>query len=92
MTLGHTDEAIADFNKAIELQPDYPRAYPNRAMTLMKKGRFSAAFADYKRAGGNPKPLTVAVAGILILLALIAFFFLRAITRLACRRRRVPSG
>jgi tetratricopeptide (TPR) repeat protein len=43
------DEAIGDFNQAIELAPDQPDPYLNRGAALEGKGQFQAAIADYNR-------------------------------------------
>jgi tetratricopeptide (TPR) repeat protein len=43
------DEAIADFNKAIELAPDQADPYLNRGTALEAKGQYKAAIADYNR-------------------------------------------
>ena len=47
---GATSEAIADFNKAIELDPNFGRAYANRALVHRRNGDTEQAFADYNRA------------------------------------------
>lgn len=44
------DKAIADYNKAIELKPDYADAYYNRARALDLKGEYDKAIADYNKA------------------------------------------
>ncbi|MBE9204134.1 tetratricopeptide repeat protein [Synechocystis salina LEGE 06099] len=43
------DEAIADFNQAIELAPDQADPYLNRGTALEAKGEFNAAIADYNK-------------------------------------------
>jgi tetratricopeptide (TPR) repeat protein len=43
------DEAIADFNKAIELAPDAPDPYLNRGTALEGKGQYEEAIADYNK-------------------------------------------
>ncbi|MBM3150059.1 MAG: tetratricopeptide repeat protein, partial [Chloroflexi bacterium] len=47
---GKLDLAISDFNKAIELRPNYALAYFNRGITLQLKGDTMAAIADYNKA------------------------------------------
>ena len=49
--------AFADFNKAIELKPDFAEAYMNRGDIYIKnKGEFDFAFADFDKAIElNPK-------------------------------------
>lgn len=47
---GNIDAAIADFTKAVELQPDYAVAYNNRGGAERAKGDLGAAVADYTKA------------------------------------------
>ena len=52
---GDLDGALADFNKAIELKPDYVNAYDARGNVRSKKGDLDGALADYNKAIGlNP--------------------------------------
>ncbi|MGB2884722.1 MAG: tetratricopeptide repeat protein, partial [Dehalococcoidia bacterium] len=44
------DEALADYNRALELRPDYPEALNNRGVTYSKMERYDEALADYNRA------------------------------------------
>ena len=44
------DSAIADFTKAIELDPKYYLAYNNRGIAFGRKNDFQAAIADHTRA------------------------------------------
>jgi tetratricopeptide (TPR) repeat protein len=44
---GDADSAIADFNKALELNPKYIYAYRDRGFAYMDKGDWDAAIADY---------------------------------------------
>jgi tetratricopeptide (TPR) repeat protein len=44
------DGAIADYNKAIELNSTNPRAYNNRGVTQFDKGDWDGALSDYNRA------------------------------------------
>lgn len=44
-----TDEAQADFNRAIELNADFVPAYTNRAFSRLQAGRFSDALADLNK-------------------------------------------
>jgi tetratricopeptide (TPR) repeat protein len=44
------DKAIADYSKAIELDPNHGNAYFNRAEALSAKGDFDRAIADYGEA------------------------------------------
>ena len=48
--LGRYDEAIADYNRAIELKPDYAKAYRNRALAYRAIGKPDKAKADKARA------------------------------------------
>src|SRR5262249_35489841 len=43
------DEAVACYNRAIELQPDYAEAHCNMGGVLKEQGRFAEALAAYKR-------------------------------------------
>lgn len=53
---GRFSEAIDNFDKALQLDPDDFLAYSNRGSVLEKTGRFSEALADFDRAiGRNPK-------------------------------------
>jgi tetratricopeptide (TPR) repeat protein len=43
---GETDEALADFGKAIDIDPEYGAAYYSRATLLTKMGREDDAVED----------------------------------------------
>ena len=45
---GKQDQAITDFNQAIQLEPDYAGAFSNRANAYAAKGEFDQAMADYQ--------------------------------------------
>src|SRR5262245_53993761 len=47
---GRYDEAMADFNRAIELNPNFSRAYFNRALIYRRNGDTQRALADYNAA------------------------------------------
>lgn len=47
---GQIDQAIADYGKAIELNPWYDSAYSNRGNAYFAKGEFDNAMADYTKA------------------------------------------
>lgn len=47
---GDLDGAIADYTKAIEIDPRYARAYDNRGSARAKKGDPDGAIADYSKA------------------------------------------
>ena len=47
---GQLDRAMADYNKAIELNPFYHEAYGNRGKLLESMGRFDEALADCNKA------------------------------------------
>ncbi len=50
------DEAIADFTKALEIDPNYAKAYGNRGITYAEKGQPDEAIADFNKALQiNPK-------------------------------------
>jgi tetratricopeptide (TPR) repeat protein len=44
------DEALADFNRAIELDPDFGWAFSDRGETFRLMGRYDQALADLNRA------------------------------------------
>ncbi|MDZ7991789.1 MAG: tetratricopeptide repeat protein [Nostoc sp. EfeVER01] len=44
------NEAIADYNQAIKLKPDFVEAYNNRGNTYAKQGNYTQAFTDYNKA------------------------------------------
>lgn len=47
---GEFDSAIADYTKAIQLQPDYPYAYNDRGAARASRGDLDGAIADYNKA------------------------------------------
>jgi tetratricopeptide (TPR) repeat protein len=47
---GDLDRAIADYDRAIELDPDYAHTYFDRGFTYRRKGDQDRAIADYDRA------------------------------------------
>jgi len=47
---GDLDGALADYNKAIEINPDYVLAYNNRGNVKKEKGDWNGALADYNKA------------------------------------------
>jgi tetratricopeptide (TPR) repeat protein len=47
---GDYKNAIADYNQAIKLKPDYAEAYYNRGLTYNYQGNYTAAIADYNQA------------------------------------------
>jgi len=47
---GHLDEAIAEYEKAIAIKPDYTEAHNNLGNVLLQKGLFNEAVAQYRRA------------------------------------------
>jgi tetratricopeptide (TPR) repeat protein len=46
--MGRWDDALADYNKAIELYPDFAKAYMNRAYAELQLGMNRASREDYK--------------------------------------------
>ena len=44
------DEALSDYNKAIELKPDYAMAYNDRGLLFVRKERYDEALSDYNKA------------------------------------------
>ena len=47
---GDLDGAIADFTRALSLNPVYTRAYTNRGIAYMAKGSFDCAINDFNKA------------------------------------------
>ena len=47
---GEFDEAIQEFTKAIELDPEYALAYNNRGVAYDEKGEYDKAIADCNKA------------------------------------------
>jgi tetratricopeptide (TPR) repeat protein len=46
---GRFDDAIANYQKALEIRPDYALALGNLGITLQQRGRVGEAVADFKR-------------------------------------------
>ncbi len=51
---GKYDDAIADYDKAIALDPNVALAYTNRGGAYYRKGAFDRAIADHSRAVAVP--------------------------------------
>ena len=45
--LGQYEEAISDYNAAIQLRPDYVHAYYNRGLAKVQLGQYEEAISDY---------------------------------------------
>ena len=58
-TKGDVDRAIADYDTAITLKPDYAAAYENRARVFASKGDYTRAVADVTKAGELTSNVTV---------------------------------
>ena len=48
--LGQHEKALADYTRALQMQPNNSTAYHNRGNTLEKMGRLEAAMVDFSRA------------------------------------------
>lgn len=48
--MGHYETAIASYQQALALQPDYPPAFYFRGLALASQGKLQAAIADYRHA------------------------------------------
>jgi tetratricopeptide (TPR) repeat protein len=47
---GLYDQAISDYNKALEINPKYAEAYSNRGVVYRRKGQYDRAISDYNKA------------------------------------------
>jgi Flp pilus assembly protein TadD len=47
---GQFDQAISDFNRAIEINPRYIKAYNNRGIVYRLKGQYDKAILDFNKA------------------------------------------
>jgi len=47
---GEYDQAISDFNKAVEINPKYAQSFFNRGVAYMGKGQYDQAISDYTKA------------------------------------------
>ena len=47
---GNLEQAISDYNKALEIDPNYANAYNNRGITYLNKGNFEQALFDCNKA------------------------------------------
>jgi Flp pilus assembly protein TadD len=47
---GQYDQAISDFNQAIEINPRYNKAYNNRGIVYRLKGQYHQAISDFNKA------------------------------------------
>jgi tetratricopeptide (TPR) repeat protein len=47
---GQYDQAISDFNNAIEINPRYIKAYNNRGIVYRLKGQYDKAISDFNKA------------------------------------------
>jgi tetratricopeptide (TPR) repeat protein len=56
---GDLDKAMADYDQAISLKPDYASAYDNRARIFVTKGDYTRAVADVTKAGELAPKVTV---------------------------------
>ena len=50
MNLGRYEEALASYDQALKLQPDYLEAWHNRGNVLLNLGRYEEALASYDQA------------------------------------------
>ena len=50
---GYFDQAIIEYTKAIDIDPNYAKAYDNRGVAYAKEGSFSRAIADFTMAIAN---------------------------------------
>lgn len=50
MQMGRNDEALAWFNRAVDIQPFFGGTYANRGILYDRMGQYELAIADYERA------------------------------------------
>ncbi|MBU0895005.1 MAG: tetratricopeptide repeat protein, partial [Candidatus Omnitrophica bacterium] len=50
MNKGNIDQALSDYNKAIEFDPKDANVYNNRAAAYLKKGNLDQSISDYNKA------------------------------------------
>ncbi len=50
MNNNKTAESLADYNKAISLEPDFSKGYSNRAIVYTNENKFDLAIQDYEKA------------------------------------------
>jgi tetratricopeptide (TPR) repeat protein len=50
---GNFDQAISEYTKAIDINPNYAKAYDNRGVAYAKEGSLSRAIADFTMAIAN---------------------------------------
>ena len=86
MASGYPDEAISDFDHAIELQPDFPQAYSNRGNAYYRAGHIALALRDFYHAGTLGR-----IALALGIFMLIVFLAIRVASR-AIHQRWLASG
>jgi tetratricopeptide (TPR) repeat protein len=48
--IGDYKGAMADFNNALKINPEFPQAYANRALVFVRIEKYNRAIADYDRA------------------------------------------
>jgi Flp pilus assembly protein TadD len=47
--MGDIEGAVADFNRAIKINPDHPEAFVNLGLLLLQQGRKAEAEKDFAR-------------------------------------------
>ena len=47
---GRLDEAILDYDRAIQINPDHAAIYYNRGIIYYRQGKLDEAFSDYNKA------------------------------------------
>lgn len=55
--LGRLDDALADFDAVLAVDPYYPEYYCDRAALQLRRGNLTAALADYDRAASLTPPI-----------------------------------
>jgi hypothetical protein len=88
MASGDPDKAICDFNRAIELRPEYPRASSNRVNAYLRKGRIGLALSDFERISRRPLGLIVGLCAAALPISLLVVILAFRLVGLRAMRRR----
>ena len=91
MASGYPDQAISDFDYALELQPDFPQAYINRGNAHLRLGHLGLAFADFHRGGANPVRAIVLLCGLPAITILLGSLILNIVSQRLLTKKTAQS-